>query len=145
MDDQVLLIELLSLGSGVLALVAAFYAYVTRDNRIRAFLIVLVLAVLIPGAFMLLLVHPELIDGRIRTYKAFYSDIQVGMTRQEVLDTMDRCYPPDGSRRRPTVMENQPGRLGFFMNPEGSGEPNCEGIFLDLSEDRVAKKVYSSD
>lgn len=35
--------------------------------------------------------------------------------------------------------------LSFFMNPETSREPNCEGIFLTLEASRVTKKVYSAD
>lgn len=145
MNFEVHPLVLLSLGSAFLALVVAFCAYITRDGRIRAFLIVVMLALLIPGAGMLLMLHPELIDGRIGTYKAFYGDIQAGMTREEVFAAMDRRYPAEGSRQRPTVMEDKPDRLGFFMNPEDSGEPNCEGIFLELNQGRVAGKNYSSD
>ena len=67
------------------------------------------------------------------------------MTRAEVFEAVDRRYPQTGIRMRPRVMKDDPGNLGFFMNPEGQGEPNCEGIFLSLELDRVKSKQYSMD
>jgi len=58
---------------------------------------------------------------------------------------LDRHYPASGPRRRPKVMTDEPGRLGFFMDPERYREPNCEGIFLTLTNGRVAGKWYSAD
>jgi hypothetical protein len=42
-------------------------------------------------------------------------------------------------------MSDEPDSLGFFMNPESSREPNCEGIFLKLEAGRVVSKEYSPD
>jgi hypothetical protein len=42
-------------------------------------------------------------------------------------------------------LHDTPDGLGFFMNPEASREPNCEGIFLRLEQGRVTKKTYSPD
>ncbi|MFT5109867.1 MAG: hypothetical protein ACI9UA_005519 [Pseudoalteromonas tetraodonis] len=42
-------------------------------------------------------------------------------------------------------MDDTSERFGFFMNPEHSKDPNCEGIFLSLHKGTVAKKVYSAD
>ena len=45
----------------------------------------------------------------------------------------------------PKVLEDSDTRLDFFMNPERSTEPNCEGIFLQMQENKVVKKSYSAD
>lgn len=131
--------------STLLALGAIVVACVVRSNGVRALMIVLGLAFLLPAGFVFVASHPELIDGRFRTYKAFYRDIQIGMTRDEVLSVLDRHYPASGIRQRPKTIADEPERLGFFMNPEGSREPDCEGIFLTLEQGRVSKKDYSPD
>jgi hypothetical protein len=67
------------------------------------------------------------------------------MTRDEVYAALDHRYPKSGARKRPNVMEDTATNLGFFMNPETSREPNCEGIFLKFEKGRVKSKVYSPD
>jgi hypothetical protein len=135
----------LAAGGAVLALIAIVVACMVRSGGVRALMIVLALVFLLPPAYVFLAFHPELVDGRFRTYKAFYSDIQIGMTRDEVFAVLDRRYPKAGARQRPTVMDDTPDGLGFFMNPETSREPNCEGIFLKLENGKVKSKDYSPD
>lgn len=72
-------------------------------------------------------------------------DIQVGMTRDEVFAAIDRRYPKSGARQRPGLLGETADGLSFFMNPETSREPNCEGIFLKLENGRVKSKEYSPD
>jgi hypothetical protein len=108
-------------------------------------MIVLALVFLMPAAFVVVALNPWLVDSRFRTYRAFYKDIRVGMTRDQVLSIMEHRYPTNGSRGCPKVLHDWPGGLGFFMNPEKSKEPNCEGIFLEFEQGRVTKKVYSAD
>jgi hypothetical protein len=103
------------------------------------------LVFLAPAGCVVLVLFPELVDGRFRTYKAFYHDIHAGMTRDQVLAAMERRYPAGGKRKRPTIMSNTSTNLSFFMNPETSREPNCEGIFLMLDGGRVTNVVYSPD
>ena len=136
---------LLAVGAALLALIAIIFACIVRNNGLRALLLVLALVFLIPAAFVFLAFHPEFADRRFRTYKRFYRDIQVGMTREEVLAAMEQRYPTNGPRKQPTVMNDTPTSLGFFMNPETSREPNCEGIFLTLVSNRVTKVEYSAD
>jgi hypothetical protein len=136
---------LFAAGGAVLALIAVVVACMPRSGGVRALMIALVLFCLLPAAFVFLAFHPELVDGRFRTYKRFYRDIQVGMTREQVLAAMERRYPSDGPRKRPKIMDGTREGLGFFMNPETSREPNCEGIFLTLEAGRVTKIVYSAD
>ena len=116
-----------------------------RSRAVKSVMVVLALVFLIPSGYLFSVFHPELVDGRFRTYKAFYGDIQIGMTRDEVFAALDRRYPKSGARQRPKVMEDTADRLGFFMNPETSREPNCEGIFLKVEKGRVKSKVYSPD
>jgi hypothetical protein len=111
----------------------------------RGLMVLLVLVFLVPAGYVYVAFHPEFVDKRFRTYKAFYRDIHVGMTREEVIAAMDRRYPADGPRQRPKIMSDESGELGFFMDPENSREPNCEGIFLTLESGRVVKKQYSPD
>lgn len=94
---------------------------------------------------MLLMLKPELIDARFRTYKAFYRDIEIGMKREDVDALLERRYPAGGERQRPMLMNNAADAVGYFMNPEESTEPNCEGIFLKLKDGRVTEKQYSAD
>jgi hypothetical protein len=88
---------------------------------------------------------PELVDGRFRTYKQFYHDIEIGMTREQVFEVMEKRYAANPARQRPKIMGDTPERLGFFMNPEKSREPNCEGIFLAIKDGKVIRKQYSMD
>ena len=127
------------------ALIAVVIACRARGGLVTAMLLVLAFLFIAPAGYVFLAFHPEWVDARFRTYKAFYSDIQVGMTREQVLVAMERRYPTDQPRKRPKIMEDELERLGFFMNPENSREPNCEGIFLKLEAGRVASKDYSPD
>ena len=136
---------MIAAGGALLALIAVVMACIVRSGGVRALMIVLAFVCLLPSAYVFLAFHPELVDGRFRTYKTFYHDIQVGMTREQVLAAMDRRYPADGPRKRPKIMDDTPTSLGFFMNPETSREPNCEGIFLTLEGGCVTKIVYSPD
>ena len=129
----------------LLAIVASVIFYFTRHIGTRIVMMILVLVFLFPAGYLFTALHPELVDGRFRTYKNFYQDIQVGMTREQVLAAMERRYPKDGPRKRPKIMGDTPEALGFFMDPETSREPNCEGIFLQFESGRVTKKQYSAD
>jgi hypothetical protein len=112
----------------------------------RAVIIVVSLMVLLPTGYVLCQIFaPELVDVRFRAYSNFYRDIQPGMTREDVYALMDRHYPASGGRKKPKVFEDIPPRLGFFMNPEGSSEPNCEGIFLTMEQGKVVEKDYARD
>jgi hypothetical protein len=127
------------------ALVAIVIACRAKSGLVTAMMAGLALVFIAPAGFVFLAFCPELVDGRFSTYKRFYGDIQVGMTREQVLAAMDQRYPTNGARKRPKIMDDTPERLGFFMNPESSREPNCEGIFLSLEGGRVTKIVYSPD
>jgi hypothetical protein len=129
----------------LLALVTVVIACKARSRFAMALMLLLALVFIAPAGYVFLAFHPALVDGRFRTYKAFYHDLQVGMTREQVLAAMERRYPADGPRKRPKIMDDTPTSLGFFMNPETSREPNCEGIFLTLEGGHVTKIVYSPD
>jgi hypothetical protein len=132
--------------AGVLAALAAIViACRAKSGFLVVVMVLLTLVFIAPAGYLFLAFHPELIDGRFRTYKRFYGDIQVGMTREQVLAAMEVRYPTNGPRKRPKILNDTPEGLGFFMNPEKSTEPNCEGVFLTLEAGRVATKVYSED
>lgn len=130
---------------GLAALLAIVIARRTKRRIVTVIMILLALAFTVPAGFVFLAFHPELVDGRFRTYKRFYRDIQVGMTREQVLAAMEKHYPPNGPRKRPMIIDDTPRSLDFFMNPETSREPNCEGIFLTLEAGRVTRMSYSAD
>ena len=92
-----------------------------------------------------MVLKPELIDGRYKTYKQLYGDIDIGMSRAQVMTLVDQHYPSGGKRLRPNIIEDSDKKLSFFMNPEDSIEPNCEGIFLQMQDDRVMRKSYARD
>jgi hypothetical protein len=136
---------LTGVGCVLAAVVVVIIACRVRSGVATAALAVLALLLLVPPGFVFVALNPGLVDARFRTYQAFYRDIETGMTRAEVLAAMERHYPTNGPRQRPTIMEDNTSRLGFFMNPETSREPNCEGIFLTLQNGRVVSKGYSPD
>ncbi|HKP35529.1 MAG TPA: hypothetical protein VJT71_01630 [Pyrinomonadaceae bacterium] len=137
-----ILIAAVGAAAGLPAIVIACRA---KSGVLIGLMVLLALVFMAPAGYLILALNPALIDGRFRAYKQFYKDIEVGVTREQVLAAMDRRYPATGPRKRPKIMDNTPNRLGFFMNPEASREPNCEGIFLTLEGGRVSKKVYSPD
>jgi len=136
---------LIATGGALAALVAIVIACRAKSGLVTAMMVVLALVFIAPTGYVFLAFHPDLVDGRFRTYKRFYGDIQVGMTREQVLTAMEQRYPTNGPRERPKVLNDTPEGLGFLMNPEPSREPNSEGIFLALESGRVTKIVYSAD
>ncbi len=129
----------------VLALVALIVAWLARTSTAKTVMIVLAVIFLVPAGYVLVGLNPWLVDSRFRTYRAFYRDIEVGMTREQVLAALEHRYPTNGPRKRPKILNDTPDGLGFFMNPETSREPNCEGIFLSFEQGRVTNKTYSPD
>src|SRR3954469_22826596 len=116
----------------LITLVGACAAFVTvvlgcraRSRGAIAACVVLTVIFLLPAFIVFNVLFPEFLDGRFRTYKAFYRNIELGMTRNEVMQLRDHYYPKSGSHLAPKIMDDTPQRLGFFMNPETSREPNC--------------------
>ena len=129
----------------VAAIIAVIAACRARNGIVTGIMLALALIFLAPVGYVFFEYHPEFTDGRFRTYKAFYRDLQVGMTREQVLAAMERRYPAGGPRKRPKILDDTPERLGFLMDPEISREPNCEGIFLTFEQGRMTQKVHSPD
>lgn len=136
---------LIAVVGAIAALIAVIIACKVRSGFATLMMVGLALVFISPAACVFLVFHPELIDGRFRTYKAFYRDIQIGMTHDDVFVALEKRYPKSGTRQRPQVMQDSAEGIGFFMNPETSREPNCEGIFLSLDHGRVTKKDYCPD
>ena len=121
------------------------FAYLASHWLKRGILIVAALFLLGPSGVALICFKPELVDDRFRTYKQLFGDIEVGMSRAEVMTLVDQNYPAEGERLRPNLIEDSDKKLSFFMNPEDSTEPNCEGIFLKMRDDKVMRKSYARD
>jgi hypothetical protein len=134
-----------ALGGGVLGLAAFVSGWFVTKPVSRMLLLGVGIFLFVPSTYLALLANPGLIDARFRVYQQFYRNIEVGMSREQVLEAMERRYPATGERKRPKIMEDSSSLLGFFMNPEGSREPNCEGIFLTMREGRVVERTYSMD
>ena len=128
--------------AAALALVCAFRV---KGGLVRLTLLALVLLGFAPTGLVVAAMHPELWDARYRAYKAFYRDIELGMSREQVLALMEQHYPATGPRRLPKLWEDTPTELDFFMSAEGQNEPNCEGILLTLENGRVCRRRYSAD
>jgi hypothetical protein len=105
----------------------------------------LAVLIVLPSLFFTLALNAWITDDRFRTYRNFYYDIEKEMSRAEVLEVMKANYPEGGLRKGPIVSQDEEESLSFFMNPEDSREPNCEGIFLSLWDGRVISKGYSPD
>jgi hypothetical protein len=130
---------------GLTVILLLVLAVRSRHPARNGLLLALGLGLTLPAAAFGVLINPWLYEARFAAYHRFYRDIKTGMTSPEVLTLMERHYPVAGPRARPTIMENTPQRLGFFMNPEHVSEPNCEGIFLGLQNGVVVSKGYSAD
>ncbi len=129
----------------VVAMISVVFVIRVKGTKIRVALSAFALALLSPSFLVVMVFYPWLIDSRFRVYRSFYQDIKIGMTRNEVLELAKHHYPKGGPREFPIVMSDEPNHLGFFMNPEGDRQPNCEGIFLDFKEGRVVSVSYSAD
>ena len=127
------------------AIACLVFAYLASHWLKRGILIVAALVLLAPSGLVLVIFKPELVDGRFRTYKQLFGDIDIGMSRAKVMTLVDQHYPLGGKRLRPTTVEDSDKKLSFWMNPEDSKEPNCEGIFLQMQDDRVMRKSYARD
>jgi len=138
----IFLIAAVTLIGAVACLVFAYFAshWIKRD-----ILIVTALFLLGPSGVALIGFKPELVDDRFRTYKQLFGDIEVGMSRAKVMTLVDQNYPSEGERLRPNIIEDSDKKLSFFMNPEDSAEPNCEGIFLEMQDNKVVRKSYARD
>jgi hypothetical protein len=131
--------------AGVVIAILLLGSIVSLKGGARIGVAALALVLLLPAAWFFAALNPWLTDARFRAYRSFYQDLKPGMTRDEVLAQVASHYPASGERKAPKVMEDTPERLGFFMNPEHSREPNCEGIFLTLRDGKVVSKGYSPD
>ena len=127
------------------AIACLVFAYLASHWLKRGLLIVTALFLLGPSGVALMVLKPELIDGRYKTYKQLYGDIDIGMSRAQVMTLVDQHYPSGGKRLRPTIVEDSDKKLSFWMNPEDSKEPNCEGIFLRIQDNKVVRKSYARD
>ena len=127
------------------AVACLVFAYLASHWLKRGILLVAALFLLGPSGVALIGFKPELVDDRFKTYKQLFGDIEVGMSRADVMTLIDQHYPSEGERLRPNIIEDSDKKLGFFMNPEDSTEPNCEGIFLEMQDNKVVRKSYARD
>lgn len=138
----VFVLAALGLVGAVIMLATVFRVH---HRGLKLALVLFALAMLTPAGLVLMALHPEWTDARIRTYKDFYEGLQLGMTRAEVMDVKARLYPADGPRTVPTIIAEDETSLSFFMHPEEETEPNCEGILLTFAEGKLKSKTYSPD
>lgn len=127
----------------VLTLLAGFVCFRGKGRAIRICAGVAVPLLLACVAF-LGIVNPGMFEPRFRAYQQFYNAISPGMSKEQVIALRDLHYPPNGPHKSPELIEHE-GRFYFFMNSEGEREPNCEGIFLTMTNNTVIGKHYSPD
>jgi hypothetical protein len=131
---------------GVMAsLILLVTVFRVRSAGLKVLLLLVAIVTLAPAGLVVLAAFPEWVDARFRSYKAFYAEIQPGMTRDEVMALQARVYPEGGPRQKPRIAIEDDTSLTFFMHPEDSTEPNCEGIFLAFKDGKVTSKTYSPD
>ncbi len=138
-------IILIGVTSAVVALIAVITACRTSKGMVRMLAFVTTLIALVPAISLIVALNPWMADARFRTYRAFYQDVEVGMSKADVQKLLAEYYPTNGARGYPQTVYDDATQLGYFMNPEHSREPNCEGIFLSLSNSIVVSKSYSAD
>ena len=128
-----------------LALVVFFGARKTRGGARIGLAITGTVLVLLPTWLLVAAFAPAWIDARHRTYQAFYKAIQPGMTRFEVLASLERHYPADGPRQRPKIVGDTEVELGFLMQWEQSSGTTADGISVILANGKVVRKDFSPD
>jgi len=120
---------------------------VKRVGWQKEVLVSLGVIILLPCLLLLLALNQWIWDPRFRAYSGFYQDIEVGMTKADVMRLLENHYPAGGERGHPIRLsdgEDSEG-MGFFLNCEGRPGPNCEGIFFAFKEGRIIEKKYSPD
>jgi len=78
-----------------------------------------------------------------KPFRRFYNSVQIGMTKDEVLERLHSEFPVGGQFPFP-VLREETNRLGFILDPTKQAY-NAEGVFLDLQKGCVASKTYSAD
>lgn len=139
----VLAIFIVGIVIGIVLAIAAFRAQKPIPRVVLG--ITSATAILMVSWLMVMILAPNWINARHRAYKTFYDDLQVGMSREQVIRSMEEHYPAAGPRQRPKIATDTSTELGFLMTPENPGDPNAEGISVVLSDGRVTRKYYSRD
>lgn len=130
----------------LLALIAALAAWRVKGTGKRAALVTVSALCLLLSSWLAVAAYAShWINSRHRAYRAFYQHIEVGMSREQVLANMEALYPSEDPRKRPRLIVDEPGELGFLMTPEAPSDPNAEGISVELVDGRVSRKFYSRD
>jgi hypothetical protein len=133
----------LGIAASLILLVTVFRV---RSMGLKVLLVLIAVVTLAPAGLVLRAVFPEWVDARFRSYKAFYADIQLGMTRDEVMTVQAKTYPENGPRKKPRIITDDSGGLTFFMDPEDpESSVNCEAILLAFKEGKLSAKTYSPD
>jgi membrane protein YdbS with pleckstrin-like domain len=78
------------------AVACLVFAYFASHWLKRGILIVAALFLLCPSGVALICFKPELVDDRFKIYKQLFGDIEVGMSRAEVMTLVDQHYPSEG-------------------------------------------------
>lgn len=139
----IVVLAILGVAASLILLVTVFRV---RRAGLKVLLVLLAIVTLAPGALVMVTMYPEWLDARFRSYKAFYEDIRLGMTREEVMAVQAKHYPEGGPRQKPRIMIDEDESLTFFMNAEVPDSwINCEGIFLGFKDGKVSAKTYSPD
>lgn len=129
----------------VISIIVGWLAWRSSGVISRLLMLALAIALLVPSTILGIGMNPWLVDARYRSYRQFYWSIQRGMSRQEVMDGMERRYPLTGPRKRPNLLEDSATSLSFAMHPETAGEPNRETIALKMQAGEVTGKNYLPD
>ncbi|MBN8417304.1 MAG: hypothetical protein J0L73_00155 [Verrucomicrobia bacterium] len=138
----ILVLALLGLVASLITLVTVFRV---RRVALKLLLLLISLLALAPTGLVLVTMFPEWVDARFRSYKTFYEGIQPGMTKAEIMAWEAQIYPEGGPRQRPQIIVEDETSLSFFMHPEHSTDPNCEGILLVFENGKLKAKTYSPD
>ena len=139
----IFVLAVLGIVATVIMLITVFHV---RSKGLKVLLVLIGILTLTPAGFVLVAMHPEWVDARIRSYQAFYEGIHLGMTRDEVMALQTQLYPADGPRQKPRMIMDESNSLTFFMDPEDPASPiDCEAIILNLKEGKVTSKTYSPD
>lgn len=126
----------------VASVILGFIAKNAQNWFPRLFFSLATLVVVVPTVIIIAGQNPWVIEPRYRAYKQFYWSIGRAMTRENVMEELDKRYADGSGRLRPTIVQDSDDRLCFHMNLEGGGGIEGEEILLKMEAGRVVGKEY---
>lgn len=129
---------------GILTAIVAFWLSRKTYGLTRFALFSIALVFAVPSTLLAVGQNPWLVDARFRTFKMFYWGLHPGMTRADVVTSVNQSYPLGDSIRTQIQATESPEGITFSMTPKVSGEKR-ESFLVRIESGMVIGKKYLSE